>query len=860
MHAVDPARLDLAREYKANPIGPHSPELQKLLKLLRWEPVAGRFLVVRPRHDGLWYLARTTGPKGHPLEIFYHHGYATQPEAHWALFRKRWEQHTGQVLILDDDDPIDPAQERGELTLTASHKPLLGYADQFSMANGETIAFKISSAQDQTYHAEIVRLRCADHTGIGMKQTTIETPINGEHVGRFQPTYAGSYAEIEAGDAFAGVANGFTLQAYIWPTTPHKGPQAIMGTWDASQGSGYGLMIDEHGALALQLGDGQYRQVVSTNQALLERHWYLVAASLDPAPGEVWIAQRPLTQYARNDSTAARSEPLTVVPGIGGGLRMGAWHTRAAEGPHAGQAIAESFYNGKLDAPLVAGRALLPEERGGIVEAAEPADLRDHVMAQWDFSRDIPTTRITDISPHGRHGHLVNLPTRAMKGHNWDGSEYNWTHKLEHYGAIHFHDDDLYDCGWETDLTWTVPDDLPSGLYCAYLTQQDAEDYIPFVVRPPRGTARAALALLLPTASYWAYANRHSEVEWFERENIVGNFASVDPTTLFLHEHPEFGVSMYDEHSDGSGVCYASRLRPVLNMRPKERLWQLPADTHIIDWLDQLGLTYDVITEDDLDAEGETLLNRYQCVITGTHPEYPSKRMLDAYAAFQNQGGRFVYFGGNGFYWRTAYHPDLPGVIEMRRAEDGIRSWMAGGGEYYHSFTGELGGMWRRMGRPPQSVAGTGMTAQGFDLSTYYERTPESFDLRAAFIFDGIGETERIGDFGLIGGGAAGWEIDRVDSALGTPPHALVVATATNFTSVYHWVKEELTHTHSANNDETCPFVRCDMVFYETPNGGAVFSTSSIAWAGALSHNHYDNNVSHLTANVLRRFLDPTPF
>jgi N,N-dimethylformamidase len=168
--------------------------------------------------------------------------------------------------------------------------------------------------------------------------------------------------------------------------------------------------------------------------------------------------------------------------------------------------------------------------------------------------------------------------------------------------------------------------------------------------------------------------------------------------------------------------------------------------------------------------------------------------------------------------------------------------------------------MWRRMGRAPQSVAGTGMTAQGFDLSTYYERTPESFDARAAFIFDGIGETERIGDFGLIGGGAAGWEIDRADPALGTPPHALVVATATNFTSVYHWVKEELTHTHSANTGETCPFVRCDMVFYETPNGGAVFATSSIAWAGALSHHHYDNNVSRLTANVLRRFLDPTPF
>ena len=50
------------------------------------------------------------------------------------------------------------------------------------------------------------------------------------------------------------------------------------------------------------------------------------------------------------------------------------------------------------------------------------------------------------------------------------------------------------------------------------------------------------------------------------------------------------------------------------------------------------------------------------------------------------------------------------------------------------------------------------------------------------------------------------------------------------------------------------------MVFFETPNGGAVFSTGSIAWAGALSHNSYDNNVARITGNVLRRFIDDTPF
>ena len=50
------------------------------------------------------------------------------------------------------------------------------------------------------------------------------------------------------------------------------------------------------------------------------------------------------------------------------------------------------------------------------------------------------------------------------------------------------------------------------------------------------------------------------------------------------------------------------------------------------------------------------------------------------------------------------------------------------------------------------------------------------------------------------------------------------------------------------------------MTFFETPGGGAVFSAGSIAWSGSLSHNGYDNNVSRISENVLRRFLDDTPF
>ena len=49
-------------------------------------------------------------------------------------------------------------------------------------------------------------------------------------------------------------------------------------------------------------------------------------------------------------------------------------------------------------------------------------------------------------------------------------------------------------------------------------------------------------------------------------------------------------------------------------------------------------------------------------------------------------------------------------------------------------------------------------------------------------------------------------------------------------------------------------FVRADMTYTDYPNGGAVFSAGSICWRGALSWNGYDNTVSRVTENVLRRF------
>ncbi len=375
-----------------------------------------------------------------------------------------------------------------------------------------------------------------------------------------------------------------------------------------------------------------------------------------------------------------------------------------------------------------------------------------------------------------------------------------------------------------------------------------------FFVRPRPGEAGSEVALLVPTASYLAYGNYRLRL----RPNpIFGSGEPEHPNDVHLKQHPELGGSLYDRHSDWSGVHHASRLRPLLNLRPRHnRIWGFPADCNLLAWLAHERVPFDVVTDEDLHREGAELLGAYRVVLTGSHPEYYSTPMLDALETWVGAGGRLMYLGGNGFYWRIAWHPEEPGVIEVRRAEDGTRAWMSPPGEYWHAFNGEYGGLWRRIGRPPNRLVGVGFAAQGFEGSSYYRRAPGADDPRAAFVFRGVPD-EIIGDFGSVGGGAAGEEIDRYDLRLGSPPHALVLARSEDHDPAMLRTKEELLSTMPPYRD---PKVRADLVFFECPNGGAVFATGSIAWCGALAHADYRNSVARITANVLARFRDPAPF
>src|SRR5262249_30335784 len=125
---------------------------------------------------------------------------------------------------------------------------------------------------------------------------------------------------------------------------------------------------------------------------------------------------------------------------------------------------------------------------------------------------------------------------------------------------------------------------------------------------------------------------------------------------------------LYDRHSDGSGVCYSSRLRPIVNMRPRLN-WPslrfkaphaLNADLHLVDWLEHKEIPFDVFTDEDLHRDGAALLDGTKVLLTGSHPEYWTEAMLDGLQAWLARGGRLLYLGGNGFYWVTSIDPTRP--------------------------------------------------------------------------------------------------------------------------------------------------------------------------------------------------------
>jgi N,N-dimethylformamidase len=735
---------------------------------------------------------------------------------------------------------------------SSAEPELIGYASQVSVEARDVVQFMVSTTAD-AYDATIVRLIHGDENpaGPGFKEVVVADDVARRRRGRIQATYPGSYLVVDAIEPFE--LRSFTLQAWIAPTrlASAAGGQAIMGRWDAAERSGFGLFVDADGVLALWLGAGGTVVAVRGEHPLRSHEWSFVAATFDDRTGRAAVEHAALSPWDAIGVVRVEVAATPPVVAVGTRFRIGASGCGAGDP----RVIAHAF-DGKIDSPSVFNRALSPAELECLRHDVPPSAVdASSLVAAWDFSANQASLVVADAGARALHARCVNLPTRAVTGRGWSGREVDFRHVPDEYTAIHFHADDLEDARWDVDFEWSVPEGLRSGVYAARLEAGGLVDHIPFVVRPSAQAPRAPVLVLLPTLTYLAYANERVG-DGYQTCIPPGWTLQYDPLDGFVARHPELGKSLYDVHDDQSGVCYSSALRPIANLRPRYRhrnvnaARHLAGDLYLIDWLEEKGFEYDVIADGDLHTERRQLLDHYRTLVTGSHPEYWTTAMLEAVESWVHDGGRMMYLGGNGLYWVTSVHPELPHVIEVRRGRAGSRPWESPAGEAHHSTTGELGGIWRLRGRLPNRLTGVAYAAEGAGPAHGYTRSEASYGEQGAWVFDGVASDDEIGSFGLVMDGAAGDEVDRADRELGTPAEATVLATS----GALPYYGVALEDSRVFRGGHALGEARADMVLLEAPNGGAVFSAGSISWCGALSHNDYDNNVSRITHNVLTRF------
>ncbi|MER1966370.1 N,N-dimethylformamidase beta subunit family domain-containing protein [Castellaniella sp. GW247-6E4] len=721
------------------------------------------------------------------------------------------------------------------VTRGAAQPPIVGYVTPLRGRPGSRLEFKISSAGDAPFSAHVVRIDCADPNpdGPGMKCVPVDFELDADpRPGLYQTTQLGSYgiapiAPIKPGDDFV-VELGF--QSLL----VKEDPQALVSIQD--EGGSQGVVIAvANGELVLhgldRPGDAA---LLATGLGVDRGAWYFIRAAFSRDGVDIELIAH---EHGTPAGTARAKTPLPAD-----------WRGRALDRVLVAGARRGDrpfwFFDGRIEAPGVS------------------LDGGARCIARWDFSSDMEESCVANTVDQDGGMRLINAPMRAVRGMRWSGLIMDWKDGPEEYAAIHFHADDLSDCGWETSLVLRIPQSARSAVYGLVVDNGQGRDTIPFFVVPAKSGPHARVAYLASTLTYLAYGNH-------ARGNYPGALAErIERWGAYPHNPdrvPQFGLSTYNRHPDGSGVSLSSRLRPLLTMRPGyltfadsrgSGLRHFPADSHLTDWLAAKGIAYDVITDEDLHEEGAEVLAPYDLLLTGSHPEYHTRAMLEALIDFRRNGGHLAYLGGNGFYWKIALGGADDELLEIRRAEGGVRAWASEPGEYYHQLDGGYGGLWRRNGLAPQAVGGVGFTVQGEFEGSHYRRTPESRDAGVAWLFDGV-KDETFGGFGLSGGGAAGFELDQADQSLGTPDHAVVVAVSEQHGPSFKTAPEEiLTWTLPGASERAHPGI-CSHMIYAAPREGwgSLFAVGSITFLGSLSHDGYANDVSKVLENYIGRVL-----
>jgi N,N-dimethylformamidase len=360
-----------------------------------------------------------------------------------------------------------------------------------------------------------------------------------------------------------------------------------------------------------------------------------------------------------------------------------------------------------------------------------------------------------------------------------------------------------------------------SGLYYFHARTVGGKFFsFPWIVAPEKPQAK--IAVLASNITWNAYNNFGGRSNYIHADHLPPTPTVNARLELSRYNDPEFGTWNAEAYAPLS----FDRPEPINHVPADVQVTDpiegraachvAPAEWRLLGWMEREGFAYDLYAETQL-HEGQLDLDAYRVLVISTHPEYWSSRMYDAVKTWVfERGGRLVYLGGNGLNCEVSL-PDAATMIvhngDNRKLQANLAQYESRFGMRKESEVHLLGvvyteagvmtaGPYRVLDAGHWAFAGTGLNnGDLFGQSSLHERIP---------------------------GGASGHETDKISPR--SPANIQRLAQGLN------------------PNDGGA-----DLVCFETPRGGGVFSAGSICWPSSVL---VDAGVSRITANVLRRFSE----
>lgn len=372
-----------------------------------------------------------------------------------------------------------------------------------------------------------------------------------------------------------------------------------------------------------------------------------------------------------------------------------------------------------------------------------------------------------------------------------------------------------------------------SGLYYLHAKAEESGKFFsfPWIVAPK--TPQAPIAVLASTNTWLAYNNFGGRSNYINasklpdqpvvnaRQDLI-RYTNASTFNEWGAKDEDYQPLSFERPEPGNVVREHEEVTdPIEGRLP---CGMAPAEWRLLGWMEREGFDYDYYSERQL-HDGTLDLDAYKILVISIHPEYWSRTMYQRVKEWVwERGGKLMYLGGNGLNceveflegdrmrFLTYLSPSKGGALGMPDPANPDRYLES---RFHRTLESEA------------NLLGVVCTETGIMTAAPYRVVDAD---HWVFAGTGLKNGDLFGEHSLqerIHGGASGHETDKMSAS--SPPGTRLLAKGLN-----------------------CDDGGAEIVHYDTPTGGAVFSAGSITYVPCLL---VDAALSRITANVITRFL-----